>query len=91
MLLFRALANNMAPMTNHDECWRITDESPYAFLLNISLFLVSTLWRGRSEFDEINIIAKEYKHFERRDYILITLYYEDFASVWLETVLIVLV
>ena len=32
MLLFRALANNMAPMTNHDECWRITDESPYAFL-----------------------------------------------------------
>ena len=25
------LAKNMAPMTNTDECWRITDESPYAF------------------------------------------------------------
>ena len=44
MLLFRALANNMAPMTNHDECWRITNESPYAFsYLPVSLYSIYSL------------------------------------------------
>ena len=43
MLLFRALAKNMAPMTNDDESPtnRLT-----LFWLNISLFIVSTLWYG---------------------------------------------
>ena len=41
MPLFRALAKNMAPMTNADESPtnRLT-----LFCLNISLFIVSTLW-----------------------------------------------
>ena len=54
MLLFRALANNMAPMTNHDECWRITDESPYAFLTEhfslssfYCLFLRNIWWNSQ--------------------------------------------
>ena len=44
ILLFRALANNMAPMTNADESStnRLT-----LFWLNISLFVVSTLCPGR--------------------------------------------
>ena len=42
MPLFRALAKNMAPMTNADESPtnRLT-----LFWLNISLFIVSTLWQ----------------------------------------------
>ena len=44
MPLFRALAKNMAPMTNADESPtnRLT-----LFWLNISLFTVSTLWHDR--------------------------------------------
>ena len=41
ILLFRALAKNMAPMTNADES--PTNRLTF-FWLNISLFLVSTLW-----------------------------------------------
>ena len=44
MLLFRALAKNMAPMTNADESPtnRLT-----LFPIYPSLFVVSTLWYGR--------------------------------------------
>ena len=43
MPLFRALAKNMAPMTNADESPtnRLT-----LFPIYLSLFIVSTLWRG---------------------------------------------
>ena len=43
MLLFRALAKNMAPMTNADESPtnRLT-----LFPIYLSLFIVSTLWQG---------------------------------------------
>ena len=43
MLLFRALAKNMAPMTNADEppTNRLT-----LFPIYLSLFVVSTLWLG---------------------------------------------
>ena len=50
MLLFRALADNMAPMTNHDECWRITNESPYAFsYLPVSLYSIYSLTKWSLE------------------------------------------
>ena len=43
MPLFRALAKNMAPMTNADE---ITNESPYAFsYLPVSLYSIYSLTR----------------------------------------------
>ena len=52
MPLFRALAKNMAPMTNADESPtnRLT-----LFWLNISLFIVSTLWHGRQP--EVNRVV----------------------------------
>ena len=47
MLLFRALANNMAPMTNADES---PDESPYAFLTeHFSLYGIYSLTSGNGK------------------------------------------
>ena len=41
MPLFRALAKNMAPMTNADES---PTNRPTLFPIYLSLFIVSTLW-----------------------------------------------
>ena len=56
MPLFRALAKNMAPMTNADESPtnRLT-----LFPIYLSLFIVSTLWRYIKENRHKNKIIKD--------------------------------
>ena len=67
MPLFRALAKNMAPMTNADECWRITDESPDAFLTEhfslysiYSLAIFRTSWRSSEVRCEVQKFVSEF-------------------------------